>query len=51
MKSIKIPYPDFDEQKRIGDFFDHLDNAITLNQRKCDDLQKLKKALLQQMFC
>ena len=51
MKSIKIPYPDFDEQKRIGDFFDHLDNAITLHQRKCDDLQKLKKALLQQMFC
>lgn len=40
-----------EEQQRIGAFFKSLDNAITLHQRKCDDLQKLKKALLQQMFC
>ena len=46
MKSIKIPYPDFDEQKRIGDFFDHLDNAITLHQRKRDDLKDLKRVFL-----
>ena len=50
MKSIKIPYPDFDEQKRIGDFFDHLDNAITLHQRKLEDLRILKKSMLQKMF-
>ena len=50
MKSIKIPYPDFDEQKRIGDFFDHLDNAITLHQRKLDDIKLLKKSMLQKMF-
>ena len=50
MKSIKIPYPDFDEQKRVGDFFYHLDNAITLHQRKLEDLRILKKSMLQKMF-
>jgi len=50
MKSIKIPYPDFDEQKRIGDFFDHLDNAITLHQRKYEKLVDCKKAFLHKMF-
>ena len=43
--------PCIKEQIKIGEFFAKLDNAITLHQRKCDDLQKLKKALLQQMFC
>lgn len=39
------------EQEQIGQFFYSLNKTITLHQRKCDDLQKLKKALLQQMFC
>jgi type I restriction enzyme S subunit len=42
---------DIAEQEQIGGFFSTLDDTITLHQRKCDDLQKLKKALLQQMFC
>ena len=43
--------PEYAEQVKIGMFLRKIDDAITLHQRKCDDLQKLKKALLQQMFC
>lgn len=49
--NIDVLVPSLEEQRKIGTFFDNLDNALTLHQRKCDDLQKLKKALLQQMFC
>lgn len=38
------------EQKKLGQFFSHLDNVITLHHRKTEELKKLKKALLQQMF-
>ena len=43
--------PSLDEQKQIGACLYSLDHLITLHQRKLEDLQKLKKALLQQMFC
>ncbi|MDY4183433.1 MAG: restriction endonuclease subunit S, partial [Candidatus Onthovivens sp.] len=43
-------FPKIEEQKKIGDFFEKLDNFITLHQRKLEHLQKQKKALLQQMF-
>ncbi|MCR5847995.1 MAG: restriction endonuclease subunit S, partial [Lachnospiraceae bacterium] len=39
-----------DEQAKIGEFFSKLDNIITLQQRKFDELKELKKGLLQQMF-
>ena len=38
------------EQKIIGDYFSKLDNLITLHQRKCENLKKLKKFMLQKMF-
>lgn len=41
---------DKEEQKRIGDCFTKLDNLITLHQRKCDELQNIKKFMLQNMF-
>ena len=41
---------DFEEQRKIGAFFTQLDNTITLQQRKLNSLQKLKKGLLQKMF-
>ena len=50
MKKIEIPYPSYEEQKQLGDFFDQLDKTITLHQRKVEILHKLKKSLLQQMF-
>ena len=41
---------DVDEQKRIGKFFDYLDHLITLHQHKCEELQNMKKFMLQNMF-
>ena len=39
-----------EEQQKIATYFDSLDNLITLHQRKCDELQNIKKYMLQNMF-
>ena len=49
-KKIPISCPEFEEQKKIGDYFRSLDHLITLHQRKYDKLQVLKKAMLEKMF-
>ena len=51
MKTIKIPYTSYEEQKKIGDYLDALDNLIVLQQKELDGYKELKKGLLQQMFC
>ncbi|MBC2148440.1 restriction endonuclease subunit S [Listeria booriae] len=38
------------EQQKIGSFFKHLDNTITLHQYKLDQLNILKRSCLQNMF-
>ena len=46
-----IDYPKSqEEQGKIGAYFKSLDEMITLHQHKCDELQKLKKFMLQNMF-
>ena len=47
---VIIPYTFLKEQQAIGKFFTNLDHLITLHQRKCETLQKLKKSMLQKMF-
>lgn len=47
---IPAAFPNFEEQKKIGEYFTTLDNLITLHQRKCDSLKELKKFMLQNMF-
>ena len=47
---IKLTIPSEMEQHKISTFFSKLDNTITLQQRKLNSLQKLKKGLLQKMF-
>lgn len=42
--------PKLTEQKKIGDYFRHLDHLITLHQRKCDQMKELKKYMLTKMF-
>ena len=42
--------PTMDEQRQIGAYFHHLDNLITLHQRKYDKLVNVKKAMLEKMF-
>ena len=49
-KKTPISLPIQAEQIQIGNFFRHLDNLITLHQRKYEKLQNLKKALLERMF-
>lgn len=47
---MPIPYPMLDEQRKIGEYFDSLDNLITLHQRKLEKLQNVKKSCLEKMF-
>lgn len=46
---LMIP-KNFEEQQMIGEYFSNLDNLIILHQRKLDQLKKLKKYFLQNMF-
>ena len=46
---LMIPQ-DIEEQKKIGKYFEELERLITLHQRKCEELQKIKKFMLQNMF-
>ena len=41
--SVSVLLPGTEEQDRIADFFRHLDNLITLHQRKCNYQKKSKK--------
>ena len=43
-------YPSYREQTKIGAYFSTLDHLITLHQRKCDEVKKVKKIMLQKMF-
>ena len=49
-RNIPVFCPEYDEQKKIGDYFRSLDHLITLHQRKCDELKNIKKYMLQNMF-
>ena len=48
--NMEVPVPKLEEQKQIGDFFQQLDNLITLHQRKLVKLKKLKQGYLQKLF-
>ena len=47
---MEFMIPSGEEQKKIGEYFSNLDNLITLHQRKYEELQKVKKFMLQNMF-
>ena len=50
INNVETATPTFDEQKKIGNYFRSLDNLITLHQRKCEELQNIKKFMHQNMF-
>ena len=50
IRNFEIMVPCLAEQKKIGEYFDSLDNLITLHQRKCNELKEIKKYMLQNMF-
>ena len=47
---MEFMIPSGEEQQKIGEYFQGLDDLITLHQRKCDETKKLKKFMLQKMF-
>ena len=51
LRNTDIIYPESkEEQAKIGNYFQSLDNLITLHQCKCDETKELKKFMLQKMF-
>ena len=48
--SAPLFLPSVPEQKKISEVFKSLDNLITLHQRKCEEIKKYKKGILQKMF-
>lgn len=46
-KKTPISLPNQIEQAKVGEFFQQLDDLITLHQRKLDEMKKQKKALMQ----
>ena len=50
LSDTPISMPSVEEQDKIGEYFQVLDHLITLHQRKYDELLKIKKFMLQNMF-
>ena len=50
IQALNIAFPSKPEQSRISVYFSNLDHLITLHQNKCEELKKLKKFMLQNMF-
>ena len=50
IKNADVKVPTTAEQVQIGDFFRHLDNLITLHQRKLEKCKKIKKGMMQQLL-
>ena len=47
---FEMMIPSIEEQKKISATLHKLDHLITLHQRKCENLKKLKKFMLQKLF-
>lgn len=45
-----VTFPEYEEQKRISEFFAALDHLITLHQRELTTLKQTKQGFLQKMF-
>ena len=49
-KKTPISLPNQIEQAKVGEFFQQLDNLITLHQRELEKLKNIKKSCLENMF-
>lgn len=50
LQKMNIRVPSYDEQKKISQYFEQLDNLIALQQREVEALEKQKKAVMQKIF-
>lgn len=48
--NLFVSIPSLEEQKKIGDFFEHLDDFLSLQKEKLEKLRRLKAALLEKLF-
>lgn len=48
--TFKLRYPEFEEQKKIGEFFSKLDRLIKLEEKKLELLEEQKKGYMQKIF-
>ena len=47
---IPAKFPSYDEQRKIGKYFEDLDKLISVHQSECEKYKELKNGLLQKMF-
>lgn len=47
---VTLTLPSVEEQQKISDYFKNLDTLITLHQRELENLQNIKKFMLEKMF-
>lgn len=50
INEIDVLIPKYEEQHALGQFFNDIDNLITLHQRKLEKLKNIKKSCLEKMF-
>ena len=50
LRNAIVKIPSINEQQKIGQFFSKYDSVISLHQKEIDNLQTIKKSLLQKMF-
>ena len=50
LSDFNLKLPCYEEQSKLAEFLLNLDNLITLHQRQCEELKKIKKYMLQNMF-
>lgn len=50
LAKIDFPYPSYEEQRKISEYFSGIDNIITFHQRKRDKLLDLKNSMLYKLF-
>ena len=50
VSNLNLELPKIEEQQKIGSFFKQLDDTIALHQQKINNINSVKKSLLQNMF-
>lgn len=50
LMKLDLLLPEHKEQEKLGNYFSHIDSLIALHQHKLDQLQTMKKFMLQNMF-
>lgn len=50
ISNYSVAFPNYEEQEKIGNYFENLDKLLSLHQGELGKLKNLKKAMLEKMF-